>query len=55
MIGGGTLCDRLYKVNFDSLYVETLMTLHHNVGTKRGLANEQSACLWHKHLGHISK
>jgi len=31
------------------------MTLHHNVGTKRGLVNECSAYLWHKHLGHISK
>ena len=55
MIGGGTLCDGLYKVTLDNLYVETLMTLHHNVGTKRGLANEQSAYLWHKRLGHISK
>ena len=48
MIGGGTLCDGLYKVTLDNLYVETLMTLHHNVGTKRGLANEQSAYLWHR-------
>ena len=55
MIGGGTLCDGLYKVTLDNLYAETLMTLHHNVGTKRGLANEQSACLWYKRLGHISK
>ena len=31
------------------------MTLHHNVGTKRGSANEQSTYLWHKRLGHISK
>ena len=55
MIGGGTLYDGLYKVNLDNLYVETLMTLHHNVGTKRGLANKQFAYLWHKCLGHISK
>ena len=45
MIGSGTLCDGLYKVNLDNLYVETLMTLHHYVGTKRGLANEQSIYL----------
>ena len=45
MIRGGTLCDGLYKVNLDNLYVETLMILHHNVGTKRSLANEQSAYL----------
>jgi len=31
------------------------MTLHHNVGTKRSLVNENSAYLWHKRLGHISK
>ena len=40
MIGGGTLCDGLYKVTLDNLYTETLMTLHHNVGTKRGSTNE---------------
>ena len=40
MIDGGTLCDRLYKVNLDDLYTKTLITLHHNVGTKCSLANE---------------
>ena len=50
MIGGGTLCDGLYEVNLDNLFVETLMTLHHNIGTKHSLANEQSAYLWHKCL-----
>lgn len=55
MIGSGILCDGLYKLNLDNLYAETLMTLHHNVGTKRGLVNERSAYLWHKRLGHISQ
>ena len=55
MIGSGTLYDGLYKLNLDNLYAETLMTLHHNVGTKRSLVNECSAYLWHKRLGHISK
>jgi len=32
-------------INLDNLYVETLMTMHHNVGTKRGLVNECSAYL----------
>ena len=32
-----------------------MLTLHHNIGTKRGLMNESSAYLWHKRLGHISK
>jgi len=55
MIGSGTLSNGLYKLNLDNLYAETLMTLHHNVGTKRGLVNECSTYLWHKCLGHISK
>ena len=33
----------------------SLLALHHNVGTKRGLVNETSDYLWHKRLGHISK
>jgi len=55
IIGSDTLFDGLYKLNLDNLYAETLMTLHHNVGTKRDLVNECYAYLWHKHLGHISK
>ena len=54
-IGSGILCDGLYKLNLDNLFAETLLTLHHNVGTKRGLVNEHSAYLWHKRLDHISK
>ena len=37
------------------MYVETVLTLHHNVGTKHSLVNERSAFLWHKRLGHISR
>jgi len=55
MIGSGTLYDGLYKLNLDNLYAETLMTVHHNVGSKRSLMDERSAFLWHKRLGHISK
>jgi len=55
MIGSGILYEGLYKLNLDNLYAETLMTLHHNVGTKRSLVDERSAYLWHKRLGHISK
>jgi len=50
-----TLYDGLDKLNFDNLYVETLMTSNHNVGIKRSLVNECSAFLWHKRLGNISK
>ena len=52
LIGSGTLYDELYKLNLDNLYAETLMTSHHNVGTKRSLVNYCSAFLWHKLLGH---
>lgn len=55
LIGSGTLYDELYRLNLDNLYAETLMTLHHNAGTKRSLVNECSVFLWHKRLGHISK
>jgi len=54
-LGSGILCDGLYKLKLDTFFAETLLTVHHNVGTKRGLSNETSAYLWHKYLGHISK
>ena len=44
-IGFGVLYDGLYKLKLDNLFVETLLTLHHNVGTKRGSINESSAYL----------
>ena len=37
------------------MYAETVLTLHHNVGTKHSLVNERSTFLWHKRLGHISR
>jgi len=40
LIRSDTLYDGLYKLNLDNLYVETLMTSHHNVGTKCSLVNE---------------
>jgi len=55
LIGTGVLCDGLYKLKLDDLYVETVLTQHHNVGTKCSLVNEQSTFLCHKHLGHISR
>ncbi|RDX87462.1 hypothetical protein CR513_31069, partial [Mucuna pruriens] len=50
-------CFSLFKHNhlIDDLYVETLLTLHHNVDTECSLVNELSAFLWHKQLGHISR
>jgi len=55
VIGSSTLYDGLYKLNLNNLYAETLMTLHHNVGTKRSLMDGRSTYLWHKRLGPISK
>ncbi len=54
-IGSGSLCDVLYKLNLNSHFVESLLTMHHNVGTKRNLINEGYSFLWHRCLGHISK
>jgi hypothetical protein len=54
-IGSGNLCDGLYKLNLNSHLAESLLTLHHNVGYKRSLINENSSILWHRRLGHISK
>ena len=40
LIGFGTLSDGLYNLNLNNLYVETLMSLHHNVSIKRDLVNK---------------
>ena len=42
-------------MKLDGLYAETILTLHHNVGTKCSLVNERSVFLWHKYLDHISR
>ena len=55
LIGTDVLCDGLYNLKLDVLYAKTVLTLHHNVDTKRSLVNERSAFLWHKRLGHISR
>ena len=47
-VGSGILCGRLYKFKLNDQFAETLLTLHHNVGTKRSLINENSSNLWHK-------
>ena len=52
MVGSGSLIDNLYMFDVVSSYNEILQISSH--GTKRKL-NENSATLWHKRLGHISK
>lgn len=54
-IGSGFSCDGLCKFKLDNLFAEALLTVHHNIGTKRSMIYESSAFLWHKRLGHISK
>ena len=54
-VGSDILYDGLYKFNLHDEFVETLLTLHRSIGTKRSLNNENSSNLWHKRLGHISK
>ena len=45
LIGTNIPCDSLYKLKLDSLYAETVLTLYHNVGTKRSLVmNDMLSC-----------
>ena len=53
LIGSGILTNGLYKINLDNNFVETLLTVHHNVGDKRNLIYDNSSFLWHRRLGHI--
>ena len=45
IIGSRILSYGLYKLKLNNIFVESLLTLHHNVGTKRGLVNKSSAYL----------
>ena len=54
-VGSGILCDGLYKISLNHEFAQALITLHSNVGSKRGLINENSSILWHRRLGHISR
>ena len=54
-IGSDTLIDGLYKLKLDNIFIESLLTICHNIGIKHSLPNENSAYLWHKRLDHISK
>lgn len=54
-VGSGILYDSLHKFKLNDVFAETLLSLHHNVGIKHSLTNENSSILWHSGLGHISK
>lgn len=55
IIGSGSLSslDNLYMLDTIASFNETLHVATH--GLKRKLTDENSASLWHKRLGHISK
>ena len=55
IIGSGSLSfyDNLYLLDTVASFNETLHV--NSRGMKRKLTNENSASLWHKRLGHISK
>ncbi|CAA0806446.1 Uncharacterized mitochondrial protein AtMg00300, partial [Striga hermonthica] len=55
VIGSGIFMDGLYKLKLDVDFSASLMCVHQNIGIKHGVANENSAFLWHKRLGHVSK
>jgi hypothetical protein len=53
LVATGSLIDNLYMLNTIASFNETLQTTSR--GTKRKFSSENSAALWHKRLGHISK
>jgi len=53
--GFGTLIDSLYRFNLDVNFAESLFQVESSIGVKRSALKENSAYLWHKRLGHISK
>ena len=55
IVGSGILCDGLYKISLNHEFAQALITLHSNVGSKRGLINENSSMFWHRRLRHISR
>ena len=40
-VGHGILCDGLYKISLNDEFAQSLLSLHSNVGIKRGLINEK--------------
>ena len=55
IMGSRILIDGLYKLKLDDNFVESLLNVFHKVGIKRSMLNDNSAYLWHKRLGYVSK
>ena len=45
MIGSSNLCDGSYKIALNHEFTQSLVTLHSNIGLKRGLINEKFSIL----------
>jgi hypothetical protein len=56
VIGNGTLNDGLFKLDLDTSFESSLLSMHdkNHYGLKCGILNENSSMLWHRRLGHIS-
>src|SRR3954463_3240498 len=54
VIGTGTLVGKLYKLD-TTTFIDNEGLFSSNLGTKRRLTNENTAIIWPKRLGHISK
>jgi GAG-pre-integrase domain len=55
VIGNEILVNGFYKFCLDGIFIQSLYTVHSNVGIERANIDDNSAYLWHKRLGHISK
>lgn len=54
-VGYGILSEWLYKFNLNKNFVETFLTLNHNIGSKRSRVNKNTSILWYKRLNNISR
>jgi hypothetical protein len=56
LISNGTLNDGLFKLDLDTSFKSSLLSLHdkNHYGLKRDILNKNSSMLWHRRLGHIS-
>ena len=55
IVSSSILIDGLHKLKFDNIFANSLLIVHHNIGIKRSMLNENSTYLWHKRLGHIKR
>jgi len=44
IVGSGVLIDGLYKLKLDNVFANSLLTVHHNIGIKHSILDENSIC-----------